>query len=256
MPKWMQGTELMTYRHFSLLTRTCLFAIAAGAVVFMGAACKEAKTPREQIIGIWEFTGMHTTGRVVFRGDGTVINLFPENDNAGSPFIPGSIGKWWLDGNAIVEESSLLWVEDGALRPTRAVIADFGRDRLVSGDGHSDSIRVAFAEARSSEVASILRGLVGLVIFVASMYAMAKSALRPAFAIIGIGAACLIVASALSVPQEFAQTGDVIISASTLRALQVPRDCFESVALLLIAGGLVWLAKKKKGGEYDMRNRH
>lgn len=242
----------MIYRHFRLLTLTCLCAIAAGTVVFIGAACKKVNTPRDQIVGIWEFTGMHTTGRIVFRGDGTVINLFPEDDNAGSPFIPGSIGKWWLDGNAIVEESSLLWVKDGALRPTRAVIADFGRDRLVSGDGHSDLIRVTLALARSSELVTILRGLAGLVIIVASIRAAAKSAVRRRFAIMIIGAACFIISCVLSVPEEFAQTGDLIVSASTIEALRIPRDCFELIALVFLTGGIVWLVATPRKAKRDI----
>lgn len=237
--------DLITYRHFSLLTRTSLFVIAAGTVVFVGAACREAKTPREQIVGIWEFTGMHVTGRVVYHVNGRVVNLFPEHETVGSPWVPTGVGKWWIDGNSIVTEVKNLAQSNEPPRLTRGMVV-ITPDKLISADGHSDSIRVAFAEARSSEVALILRGSAGVVICVASFYAAVKSAFRRAFAIIGSGALCLIVSSALSVPREFAQTGDFIISASALRALQVPRDCFESAALLLFAGGLLWLAVSLK----------
>jgi hypothetical protein len=232
--------DLMIYRHFSLLIRNSLFAIAAGTVVFIGAGCRGAKTPREQIAGIWEFTGMHITGRVVYRGDGTVINLFPEDDTARSRWVPTGVGKWWIDGNSIVTEVKNLAQMDEPPRITRAKVA-FTPDKLLSADGHSDSIRVTPAIARSSEIATILRGLAALVIVAYAVTAATKTVFRRAFAIIGAGAACLTASSILAIPQEFAQTGDLVVSAATLRALQVPRDFFESAALVLIAAGVVFL---------------
>lgn len=240
----------MTCRHFDWALRRSLKAVAVGALAFSAVACSEGKTPREKSIGIWEFTGMDVTGRVVFRKDGKVINLFPENDTAGSPWIPTGGGKWWMDGNSIVTEVRGFAQKTEPPRLTRRTFA-FTPNKLLSADGHSDFIRVTPAIARSSEVASILRGLVGLVIFVASIYAAAKSAFRRAFTVIGSGGMNLIVCSVLSVPKEFAQTGDVIISASTIRALQLPRDCFESAALLLVAGGLVWLSISLAGGRVN-----
>jgi hypothetical protein len=216
--------------------------IVTGAVLVVGPVCKAAETPSERIVGIWEFTGMHNMGRIVYRRDGTIIELFRQDDRPGAYWIPTWAGKWRIEGNTIVAETNLLGEKAEAPRVTRGVIAAFQPDRLVSGDGHSDSVRVTLAVARSSEAAIIIRVLISLILCATSVYAAVKSSFHRIFAIIASGAACLFISSVLSVPREFGQTGDIVVAYSVVEALQVPRDLLDSLAVLLLGGGSAWLA--------------
>jgi hypothetical protein len=239
--------ERTTYRLFDMSVlrlnfRHCLaVAIMVGAATYGVAGCARVKSPREQVVGIWQFTGMHSTGRVVYRSDGTMVALTAESDDARPVWVPSSVGKWWLEDHTLVTDVEIFIIGGTTRRVTRSVIASFDDDRLVSGDGHSDSIRVTPIVARWSQVALVLRGIAGLLALGAAIYGASRSHRRWMYLLLGAGGVCMLLACGFGLPEEFAQTGDWLISWSSMEALRLPRDIFQSVAAILFVGAFVWL---------------
>ena len=90
---------------------------------------------------MWEFTGLDATGRVVFRRDHTVVDLFPEHDITDARWFATSYGQWRLEGNEIVTDTQDLPIPGYSPHPKRIgrmPIREFKEDTLVRGDGRSD----------------------------------------------------------------------------------------------------------------------
>src|SRR5438552_15282996 len=91
------GNDLLRCR------RLCALLIGVILVV-LTSACQHTTPTEEKIIGMWELTGLDATGRVVFRRDHTVVDLFPEDDMTHARWFATSSGKWRLDESDIVED--------------------------------------------------------------------------------------------------------------------------------------------------------
>jgi hypothetical protein len=204
--------------------------------------CGRIETPREKIVGIWEFNGGHSPTRIVYRKDGTVIELGPESDDAGAAWVPMHRGKWWLEDKTLVTDVELFTIEGKPRRVTRSLIATFGDDRLISGDDGSEWIRVSSIVARWPQVALVLRGIAGLLALGVAIHGASRSHPRLMYLLLGAGGVCLLLACGFGLPEEFAQTGDWLISWSSMEALRLPRDILQYAAATLLAGAFVSLA--------------
>lgn len=115
-----------------ITVRTCL----AFAICLLMVGCYRLSPDEEKVIGTWEFAGSGTTGRVVFRRDHTVVDLFPENKKPNARWEAVASGKWWLEGDTIVtDERALLRASPDETpfprRVTRMKVRDFGKGRTV-----------------------------------------------------------------------------------------------------------------------------
>ena len=240
--------RLIIFRHSSVVMlqrirgrRRLALAVSVGTVICAVIGCRGIETPREKIVGIWDFKWGPSPTRFVYRKDGTVIVLGPESDNTGAAWIPVQLAKWWFEDKTLVTDVELFTIEGKPRRVTRNLIAAIGDDRLVSGDDGSDWIRVTPTVARSSQFALILLGIAGLIALGAAIFGASIVRLRRMFLFLGASGVCMFLASAFGLPEAFAQTGDCLISWSSMRALRLPRDMFESAAGILFVGAFVWL---------------
>jgi hypothetical protein len=219
-----------------------LFGVTLGLAV---GACQRVSPAEEKVIGIWEFTGLDATGRVVFRRDHTVVDLFTESDSPNARWAPTAWGKWRLEGNEIITDDEVLPIPGYSPRPrriTRIPIRDFEEGRLVRADGRADFNRVRVGIEQYLQILALVYVIASLIAFSASVYAVRNSSLRKEFVVLAVAAVLALVWSTSTLVAELAQTGTVIISAASLRSLRLPTEIFRVACILIFTIGFVKLA--------------
>jgi hypothetical protein len=207
-------------------------------------SCQRLSPGEEKIIGTWEFTGLDATGRVVFRRDHTVVDLFPENDSTIAKWAPTAWGKWRLEGNEIVTDEEILPIPGHSTPPrriTRLPIREFGDNRLVRADGRSDFNRVHWGVEQYSQGLALLYLTAGFVALAAAVYAARTGRFRKEFILLAVAAGVAVLWSLLMLVAELAQTGSLIVSKASLRSLRVPRELLRVAYTLMFVIGFVKL---------------
>jgi hypothetical protein len=219
-----------------------LFGVTLGLAV---EACQRVSPAEEKVIGIWEFTGLDATGRVVFRRDHTVVDLFTESDSPNARWAPTAWGKWRLEGNEIITDDEVLPIPGYSPRPrrvTRIPIRDFEEGRLVRADGRADFNRVRVGIEQYLQILALAYVIASLIALSAFVYAIRNSSFRKEFVVLAVAAVLTVVWSTSMLIAELAQTGTVIISAVSLRSLWLPREILRVVCILIFTIGFVRLA--------------
>ncbi len=218
-----------------------LFGLTSLVVV---VGCQRTSPTEEKIIGTWEFTGLDATGRVVFRRDHQVIDLFLEGDGPNARWIPTSWGKWRLEGNEIVTDQEMLV---GDYSPSerqlgRVPIREFEQDKLVRGDGRADFLRVHWGVEQYFQMLALVYVIVSLIALSVCIYAIRNSSFRKGFDVLAVAAVLALVWSISTLVAELAQTGTVIISPASLRSLRLPTEILRVVCILIFTIAFVRLA--------------
>lgn len=219
-----------------------LFTVTLGFAV---PGCQRVTPSEEKIIGIWEFTGLDATGRVVFRRDHTVIDLFTESDSPNARWAATAWGKWRLEGNEIITDDNALPLPGYSPRPTRVTrmpIRTFEDDRLVRADGRPDFNRVRWGAEQYSQMLALLYLIVSLVSLMTAIYAIRNSSFRGEFLLLAVAAVFALCWSTSTFVADLAQTGAVIMSAVSLRSLRLPTEIFRIIFILIFTIGFVRLA--------------
>lgn len=206
--------------------------------------CQRTSPTEEKVIGTWEFTGLDATGRVVFRRDHKVIDLFLEGDGPNARWIPTSWGKWRLEGNEIVTDQEMLV---GDYSPSerqlgRVPIREFEQDKLVRGDGRADFLRVHWGVEQYSQMLALVYVIVSLIALSVCVYAIRNSSLRKGFVVLAVAAVLALVWSTSTLVAELAQTGTVIIAPASLRSLRLPTEVLRVACIVIFTIGFVNLA--------------
>jgi hypothetical protein len=217
------------------------FALCALACA---AACHRVSPAEERIIGIWEFTGIDATGRVVFHRDHTVVDLFPDSD---APYVwgPSASGTWRLEGDEVVTDDQVLPIPGYSPFPrriTRIPIREYHGDRWVREEGRGDFIRATGGVERYSQMLALLYLISSLIALSASIYAIRSSSFRREFVLLAVAAVLALAYSALLLMAELSQTGDVVISFASLRSLKLPREVLKVMCVAVFTMGFVRLA--------------
>ena len=207
--------------------------------------CRRLTAAEEKIVGTWEFTGIDASGRVVYRPDHTVVALFPEYDALNARWVPRSWGSWRLDGSEIVSETESLQIPGMPAIPkrvTRTPIREFHEERLVREEGRSDLIRIRSGTEIYSEVLALVYVIASLIALAATIYATRKSSFRKEFILLAAASVFALGWSTSTLVAELAQTGTVLVSASSLRSLRVPTEIARVICILIFIIGFVKLA--------------
>lgn len=221
-----------------------------GAFLCLAALCLAWKTSHpltpaeEKIIGTWQFSGVDTTGRVVFRRDHTVVELFRE-DEIVPKWVAGAAGKWRLEGNEIIAEKEILPIEGMTPFPrriTRTAIREFHEDRLVRGDGRSDLIRVA--PDSQLYIRSVV--LICIILILAACFMAVRtvrnSSFRQDFIWLAVAGCFALLWCGLRLIGDLAEAGKLIVSVMSVRSLQLATQILGVACLLLLAAGFSKLA--------------
>lgn len=219
-----------------------LLAVTLGLVL---AACQRVTPAEEKIIGIWEFTGLDATGRVVFRRDHTVVDLFTESDSPNARWAPTAWGKWRLEGNEIIIDEEMLPIPGYTPHPRRITqlpIREFEEGRLVRADGRPDFNRVRMGVEQYSQMLALVYVIASLISLAATIYAIRKSSFRKEFILLAVASLFALGWSTSTLVADLAQTGTVIVSASSLRSLRVPTEIVRVICILIFIIGFVKLA--------------
>lgn len=218
-----------------LLSITCVAALIS---------CQRVAPAEEKIIGLWEFTGLDATGRVVFRRDHTVVDLFIEGDGVNARWIPTSWGKWRLEGSEIVTDREMLVGDYSSAdrQITRLPIREIDEQLLVRADGRPNFTRVSFGIERYSQILALLYLVASGIALLACVYAIRRSSFRKGLILLAVAAAVAVVWSLLNLVADLAQTGSLIVSPASLRSLQLPRELLRVAWLLIFTTGLAKLA--------------
>jgi len=207
-------------------------------------SCQRVSPAEEKIIGTWEFTGLDVTGRCVFRRDHIVITLFPQGDGPKEMWAPTAWGTWRLEGSEIVTDEEVLPIP-GVLSSQRQVaripIRAFEEDRLVRADDRADFYRVRWGVERYSQVLALLYLTGSLIVFSASVYGIRKSSLRKEFILLGLATFVALLWSVSTLLPELAQTGAVILSATSLHSMRVPTEILRVVCIVIFMIGFAKL---------------
>lgn len=226
------------------LRSQCVLLLGITSVIAV-VGCQRVTRTEEKIIGLWEFTGLDATGRVVFRRDHTVVNLFRDGSDPNAKWAPTAWGTWRLEGNEIVTDEEVFSVP-GYLPSSRQIarmpIRDFQEEKLVRADGRADFYRIHWGAERYSQVWALFYLIASLIAFSASIYGIRKSSLRKEFVLLGIAAVVALLWSISTLVAELAQTGTLIISAVWLRSLRLPTEIFRIVCILIFTIAFAKLA--------------
>ena len=201
-----------------------------------------------------EFTGLDATGRVVFRRDHKVVDLFSEGDGPNARWVATSWGKWLLEGNEIITDEEMLLPDYSSSERniTRIPVREFEEDRLVRADGRADFMRVKLDAERYSQMVALLYVIASIVAFASIIFAMRNTSFRKEVILLGVTAVVALAWSTSTLVAELAQTGTVIISAASLRALRFPTEILRVVCILVFMIGLVKLIfalRKSEGSQ-------
>ena len=109
------------------------------AVLLSVVACHRVSLTEKEIVGTWEFAGIDATGRMIFRPDHTVEQMFPHEDNS-HEWYTFTRGKWWLEGNTIVADQAFVMEPTDGATPfprevTRMAVRESHPDKLVFEKG-------------------------------------------------------------------------------------------------------------------------
>jgi hypothetical protein len=207
--------------------------------LFCMTGCYRVLPEEQKIIGTWEFTGIDATGRVVFRRDHTVVDLFPEDDRSiNARWIPLAAGKWRLEGNDIVTEEETLplrFVPSPTSRTTRITIREFHEDRLEREGERGPFLRVSEVAEHYAEVLALLYVGASFIALLACIYAIRRAQFRNEFSLLGLAALVALAYSSMLLAAELAQTGNLIISPGHLDALKLPREILKLLWIVIVA---------------------
>lgn len=220
-----------------------IFCLAVPCLLTTG--CRRLTVSEEKIIGTWEFTGIDASGRVVYRRDHTVVELFPEYDALNARWVPRSWGSWRLEGSEIVSETESFQIPGMPQIPkrvNRTIIRDFSDERLVREEGRSDLIRIRAGAEAYFEGLALAYVIAGVIALAAATYAMQNSAFRKEFILLAVAAVFALAWSASTLVAELVQTGTIIMSPASLRSLRIPTEILRVVCILIFLIGFVKLA--------------
>ena len=207
--------------------------------------CQRVTPAEERVIGTWEFTGLDATGRVVFRRDHKVVDLFTDGDGPNARWIATFWGKWRLEGNEIVTDEETL-VGDYATstrRLGRIPISEFEQNRLVRADGRGDFYRVhPDLEQQYSQLLSVFYFVMSVVGLATGIYGIRTSRFRKEFTWLAVAAAFAMGWSTLTLVAELAQTGILILSPSVSGRLQVLTEILPVICLVVFTTAFIKLA--------------
>jgi hypothetical protein len=224
--------------------RNCRISLLAIGLLATIASCHRISPAERRIIGIWEFTGLDATGRVVFRSDHKIVDLFRDGDGPEAKWVPTSWGTWRLDGNEIVTDEEMLVGDYSASerRIGRIMIGKFEKDRLKRSDGRPDFYRVHSNAERRSQMSALLYVIGSVIAFsVCIRFAGEKPLFGKAVLILLVAASLAAVWSTARLVTELAQTGTAIVSPAFLSRLAIVSQVFGVAGILVFASGMVGL---------------
>ena len=234
----------MTIR--SRIKPCCWFGVLCQiSVLFLSTACERLTPDEKKLVGVWEFSGIDTTGRIAFRRDHSVVDLFPEYGALNGRWAAGARGTWRLEGNEIVTNKEVLPIPGMTPLPqriTRTPIREFHEDRFVREKDRSDLIRADLGGQRYAQVLALIYVAGTLIALLTSIYAIRNSSFRRPFTLLAVAAAVALAWSALTLVAEFAQTGALIVSAVSLRSMRLPTEILRVACIVIFAIGFVNLA--------------
>jgi hypothetical protein len=203
---------------------------------------------------MWEFTGLDATGRVVFRRDHTVVDLFPEHETTGARWFATSYGKWRLEGNEIVTDTRDLPIPGYSPHPQRIVrtpIREFKEDTLVRDDGRSDFHRTdTTADQDYTQLLAMFYVAMSVITLLLALYSVKNSSLRNEFILFSVAALFALAWSIATLITELAQTGTVVVSQFSVGAWRTPMEIIRvsCVVVFVIALAKVsYTVKRLKG---------
>jgi hypothetical protein len=222
-------------------------AAFASFALLCATACHSLSPDEQKIVGTWEFTGLDFTGRVVYRADHVVVDLFAASETGG--WAPGSWGRWRLEGNEIVEDTASLDTPDLPRRVTRMPVHLSPEGRLVREDGRPDLIRVSPGAEAYSECLALLYLAGSLIGLVSCIYGFMNSSLRKEFIWLCAAAVCVTAYTLLRLAAESAQTGNLVISWHLLRSLRLPREVLNVGWIILCVIGFTRLVYRLRSSQ-------
>lgn len=213
------------------------------ALAFATVSCARVRPAEEKLVGTWEFRGLDAVGRVVFRRDHAVINLFPIDHSPYAKWGATSKGTWRLEGNDVVTDERLLIGDHPPQERQlhRIPILQIDSERLVRADGRSEFRRVTAVDEHLSQMVAGMYVLASTVTLASSVYIQRKSALRK-FWLFAVAAALVMAWSTSVFVQALAQTGAVAVSISTLLSIALPTQVVGFLSVLLFTAAFARLA--------------
>jgi hypothetical protein len=213
--------------------------------------CNKLSHNEERVVGVWEFTGIDATGRIVYRRDHIAVELFPDYEGLNAKWAPRSWGSWRLEGDDIVSEMEAFPIPEMPAVPkrtTRTSIREFHEDKLVREENRSDLLRVVSGFEEYSRFLALFYVVASLVAALACFYAARNSPLRKVFATLTVAAVLALIWSASTLVAELAQNGAVIVSSHSLRRLRLPTEIVRLACVVMFMIGFLRLAFDSRAG--------